>query len=185
MADTAGPSGKRPGAPAEPVYSLQAIHLLRTAQNNTLQLSQMADQKASILMGASFVVFSIAVSRAFSGSLPWSLAVLALFAFLSSLCAVMAVLPRVSRSLPPGVARNRLFFGHFHDLDEEQWTRELLAELQRDEGVFRLMLHDIYQNGQVLQQSKYRFLGYAYRLFVAGLIATAAAFAIETALAYA
>ena len=91
----------------------------------------------------------------------------------------------MSRSLPPGVARNRLFFGHFHDLDEEQWTRELLAELQRDEGVFRLMLHDIYQNGQVLQQRKYRFLGYAYRLFVAGLIATAAAFAIETALAYA
>ncbi|HEU4650491.1 MAG TPA: Pycsar system effector family protein [Croceibacterium sp.] len=168
-----------------PGYSPHAIHVLRTVQNNTLKLSQMADQKASILMGASFVVFSIAVSRAFAGHVPWSLAVLALFAFLSSLCAMMAVLPRLSGSLPPGAERNRLFFGHFHDLDEEQWTREVLAELRTDERAFRLMLHDIYQNGQVLQQRKYRYLGLAYRLFVAGLVATLAAFAAETALAYA
>ena len=33
-------------------YSPHAIHLLRTAQINNLALSQMADQKASILMGA-------------------------------------------------------------------------------------------------------------------------------------
>ena len=99
-------------------YSPNAIHVLRTVQNNTLKLSQMADQKASILMGASFVVFSIAVSRAFAGHLPGSLVVLALFSFLSSLCAMLAVLPRLGNSLPPGVRRNRLFFGHFHDLDE-------------------------------------------------------------------
>ena len=168
-----------------PAYSSHAIHLLRTVQNNTLKLSQMADQKASILMGGTFLVFSIAVGQALGGDLPYSLAILALFAFLSSLCAVMAVLPRLSRSLPPGARRNQLFFGHFHDLDEEQWTREVLAELHADEGVFRLMLHDIYQNGQVLQQRKYRFLGYAYRLFVVGLVITLAAFAVEMVLAYA
>ena len=32
-----------------------------------------------------------------------------------------------------------------------------------------MMLHDVYQNGQVLQRRKYRFLGYAYRMFIAGL----------------
>ena len=95
-------------------YSPHAIHMLRTVQNNTLKLSQMADQKASILMGATFLVFSIAVSRSFSGHLPWSLGILAVFAFLSSLCAVLAVLPRLSRSLPPGVRRNKMFFAHFH-----------------------------------------------------------------------
>ncbi len=165
-------------------YSPNAIHLLRTVQNNTLKLSQMADQKASILMGASFVVFSIAVSRAFSGDLPWSLAVLALFSFLSSLCAVLAVLPRLSNELPPGTRRNMLFFGHFHDLDEEQWTLGLLNDLHVDEDVFRLMLHDIYQNGKVLQQRKYRMLGYAYRLFVTGLVVTLAVFALELARRY-
>jgi hypothetical protein len=185
VADPETASDRTAAAAAAPAYSQHAIHLLRTVQNNTLQLSQMADQKASILMGASLVVFSIAVSRAFAGELPWSLAVLALFAFLSALCAGIAVLPRLSRSLPPGAPRNRLFFGHFYDLDEADWTSSVLAGARTDEGVFRMMLHDIYQNGQVLQRRKYRFLGYAYRLFIAGLVTTLAAFAAETALAYA
>ena len=68
----AGPSGvvKPATAPDEPAvapagrpYSLQAIHLLRTVQNNTLKLSQMADQKASILMGAVLVVLTLAQLR--------------------------------------------------------------------------------------------------------------------------
>jgi len=170
---------------AATVYSPHAIHLLRTVQNNTLKLSQMADQKASILMGAAFLVFSLAVGQAFAGRLTWSLGLLAVFAFLSALCAVLAVLPRLSGSLPPGVRRNKLFFGHFHDLDEEEWTADVLTELRGDETVFRTMLHDIYQNGQVLQRRKYRFLGYAYRLFVAGLVVTLAAFAAELAWTYA
>src|SRR5204862_8180608 len=123
--------------PGQVPYSPDAVRVFRTVQNNTLKLSQMADQKASILMGASFVVFSIAVSRSLGGELSYPLGMLALFAFFSSLCAVIAVLPRVGGSLPPDVRRNRMFFGHFHDLDEEQWTRDVLAELHTDEGVFR------------------------------------------------
>ena len=57
----------------------------------------------------------------------------------------------------------------------------MLGDLHTDEAVFRLMLHDIYQNGQVLQHRKYRYLGYAYRLFILGLVLTIAAFAIELA----
>lgn len=167
--------------PAEP-YSSNAIHALRTTQLNTLQLSRMADQKASILMGAGFVVFSLAVGRGLSGDLPWSLVVLALFAFLSSLCAALAVMPSVGKPRDGAGAHNRLFFGHFHDRDEEEWTRDILADLHADEGVFRLMLRDIYQNGQVLQRRKYRFLGHAYRLFVVGLLATLGMFVVELAL---
>lgn len=166
---------------ALPSYSPHAIHLVRTTQQQTLQLSAMADQKASILMGASFLVFSISVSRAFAGHLPVSLAVLAGFAFLSSLCAVLAVLPSVSSSGGPAGA-NRLFFGHFAARDEAEWTAEVLAQLRDDEAVFRAMLHDIYQNGQVLARKKYRFMGYAYRVFVIGLVVTLVSFVAEMAL---
>ena len=169
--------------PAAP-YSPNAVHLLRTVQLNSLRLSQMADQKASILMGATLLVFSISLSRSLSGELPWSLVVLAAFAFCSALYAVMAVLPSVGKSLPPGAKRNRMFFGHFHDLDEEDWTLDVLGELHTDERVFRMMLHEIYQNGQVLQRRKYRFLTYAYRLLIAGLLVTLVTFAIEAALTY-
>jgi len=37
---------------------------VRTALQANLTLSQMADQKASILMGATFVVFTLAVGQA-------------------------------------------------------------------------------------------------------------------------
>ena len=162
-------------------YSPGAIHMLRTVQTSSLRLAQMADQKASILMGASFVVFSIAVGQGLRGTLPGSLAVLALFSFLSALCGAMAVMPTVGRPGSGGRA-NKLFFGHFCDDDEEQWADELLGQMHSDEAVFRLMLRDIYQNGQVLRHRKYRFLTYAYRLFVAGLVATLTVAVIELAM---
>nr|WP_240048874.1 Pycsar system effector family protein [Parerythrobacter lutipelagi] len=171
--------------PTKPVtYSNHAIHLVRTTQNNTLKLSQMADQKASILMGATFLVFSISVSRSLTGELPWSLAILAVFAFLSSLCAVMAVLPATKRMDIPDDKRNELFFGHFFDEDEEEWKQRVLRQMETDEKTFRAMLRDIYQNGQVLQRKKYKYLGYAYQIFVVGLFVTVVAFGIEMTLTY-
>jgi hypothetical protein len=179
MAEPAANSEAREaGPPAE--FSVHAVHALRTVQLGTLTLSQMADQKASMLMGASFVVFSIAVGRTLATELAWPLAILAFFAFLSALCAAIAVMP--SAGPPPPDAReasNKLFFGHFSDRDEEEWTREVLGDLHRDETVFRMMLHDVYQNGRVLRRRKYRFLGYAYRIFIAGLLVTLAAFVVE------
>jgi hypothetical protein len=184
MAEAEAQPGKTvasaPTASPHPHYSMHGIHTLRTLQLSTLALSQMADQKASMLMGASFVVFSLAVGRSLTGEIPWPLAILALFAFLSAVCAAIAVMPSIG---PPkrGAMINRLFFGHFHALDEEEWTRSVLKELETDETVFRIMLHDAYQNGQVLQHSKYRYLGYAYRIFIAGLVVTLVAFVIELA----
>lgn len=178
MADPAAATDSAAERPS-PSYSVNAIHTLRTAQGATLTLSQMADQKASMLMGASFVVFSLAVGRSLTGEVAWPLAILALFAFLSALFAAIAVMPSIAQPRNQAVPSNRLFFGHFANRDEGQWANEVLAELHDDERLFRLMLHDLYQNGQVLQRRKYRYLGYAYRLFVTGLVVTLAAFVIE------
>jgi hypothetical protein len=160
-------------------YSNHAIHLVRTAQMNGLRLSQMADQKASILMGATFLVFSISISRLSAGDMPWSLILLALFAFASSLCAVMAVIPAVTSADEMPGKPNNLFFGHFAHFDEEEWAAEVLEDLKADETVFRAMMHDFYQNGLVLQRKKYRYLGLAYKTFVVGLILTLISFAVE------
>lgn len=174
-----------PSPPSPTGYSNHAIHLVRTAQQMNLMLSQMADTKASILMGATFLVFTICVGQASNGVVPVPLAVLAVFAFISAMCAVFAVMPSVSGSGPARDDRgrpNRLFFGHFAGMDEDEWTQEILADLRADETLFRMMLHDLYQNGQVLQRKKYRFLGYAYRSFMAGLCLTIIAFAVEFAI---
>jgi hypothetical protein len=41
------------------------------------------------------------------------------------------------------------------------------------------MARDIYQNGTVLARKKYRMLGWAYRLFLAGLTASLVAFVVQ------
>ncbi len=173
-----------PSVPSPSGYSNHAIHLVRAAQMNTLRLSQMADQKASILMGATFLVFSISVSRSLTGDLPWSLALLAVFAFASSLCAVMAVIPAVSTPEKMPGKPNHLFFGHYTHLNEQEWTDDVLEGLKADETVFQMMLHDMYQNGLVLQKKKYRFLGLAYKTFIVGLVVTLVSFAFEIGLTY-
>ena len=91
---------------------------------------------------------------------------------------VFAVLPSVSN---PDTNKlhgkpNKLFFGYFSHIDEAEWTNSILDELHADETVFRTMLHDIYQNGQVLQNKKYRYLAMAYKIFMVGLTATVLTF---------
>jgi hypothetical protein len=161
-------------------FSIQAIHLVRTTQQINVTLSQMADAKASILMGATFVVFTIAVGQASKGAFPYALLVLALSAFCSAFCAVMAVMPSF-RPPPrnPG-SENILFFGVFAEGTEEEYADRVLGALRSDETVFRTMLRDTYQNGVVLQRKKYRYLGYAYRIFLTGLTLTLATFLVES-----
>lgn len=168
------------GPLSQPPFSANAIHLLRTAQINTLTLSQMADQKASILIGATFVVFSLAVTRLIGSELDWSTLCLAATAFLSSLCAVIAVLPTTSRPPKDPEIFNPLFFGHFTSLSTKEWSDTILNKLTTDEDLFRAMLKDIHQNGQVLAKRKYRFLSYAYRSFLGGLAITMAVYTFET-----
>ena len=184
----AEPVKASPSKPSRTEFSNQAIHLVRTTQQINMMLSQMADAKASILMGATFLVFTIAVGQARGGALPWSLGVLALFAFVSAMCAVFAVLPSVSdpdQTKIGGARSNLLFFGHFAHMDEAEWTDSVLADLRADETVFRAMLHDIYQNGQVLQRKKYKYLAHAYTSFMIGLSLTAIIFAVEYAVRFA
>ena len=154
-----------------------AVHLVRTTQQINIQLSQMADQKASILMGATFVVFTIAVGQASREGVSIALLVLIAFAFLSAMLAVFAIMPAVRP--PRETPRNVLFFGWFTQMSEADYVNEVLDDLRDDETVYRTMLRDVYQNGMVLQHKKYRYLGYAYRVFLAGLALTVASLAAE------
>jgi len=147
-----------------------AVHLVRTTQQINIQLSQMADQKASILMGATFVVFTISVGQASRQGLSIALSVLIIFAFLSAMLAVIAIMPAVRPK--PQTQRNVLFFGWFTQISEDAYVEEVLDDLRDDEMIYRTMLRDVYQNGQVLQFKKYRYLGYAYRVFLVGLVVT-------------
>ena len=160
-----------------PHYSPNAIHMMRTTQLTHFQLSAMADHKASILMGATFVIFTITVGQARGSAAPLPLLILGAFAFLSAVCAVLSVLPAIRR--PKRGELNVLFFGSFTRLEEDEYLDEITQRLKSDDSIYRTMARDIYQNGCVLQHKKYRLLGWAYRVFLVGLVASAAAFVVE------
>src|SRR4051812_42372082 len=105
------------GAPAPPSpvtasgFSPDAVHLLRTTQQIQYQLSQMADQKASMLLGITFVIFTVAVGQARVSAPQPPLLVLGATAFVAAFLTVLAVLP-MTKSPPVGAGLgNLLFFG--------------------------------------------------------------------------
>ena len=175
-------SSDKPGA--ERTFSPQAIHLVRTVTQTNLALSQMADQKASLLMGAAFVVFTLAVGQASRGSISLALMVLGFFAFLAACLAVAAVLPSAGSKPVADRQPNILFFGVFTGMEEEVFADKVIDQLGCDEDIFRLMLRDIYQNGQVLHRKKYRLLGWSYRMFITGLSLSLVSFIFEQRAAF-
>jgi hypothetical protein len=167
-----------PGAPLSP----QSVHLIRTAQSNTLALSQMADGKANILIGATFVVFSLVITQEFDEDVKWSVICLAVTAFLSAICAVLAITPPLRAKAVAPENSNLLFFGHFSLIEEKKWADDMLEKLRSDETLYRVMLRDLYQNGMVLHRRKYRYPSMAYHLFLGGLALTLLVYLIEQAI---
>ena len=161
----------------ETTFSLHGIHLMRTVQLAQLQLSAMADTKANIVMGATFVIFTITIGKAHGAIAPVPLLILGASAFFSAICAILAVVP-VTRARGKKRPLNILFFGAFTQFPEEEFVEQILTRLHTDDTVFRAMARDIYQAGTVLQVKKYRMLNYAYRTLLVGLVASGISFIV-------
>lgn len=165
----------------EKKFPANAIHVIRTAQTINVQLSAMADQKASILMGATFVIFTITISQSHGQTPPLPLLILGAAAFAAAVCAVLAIVPAFGLGRGKASRVNLLFFGSFASLDEEDYVDQMLAILRDEEEGLRTMARDMHQNGRVLARKKYRMLGYAYRIFLLGMTASLIAFIAERA----
>lgn len=163
-------------------WSEQSIYLLRTTQQHHVQLSLMADHKANMLIGAAFVVFSIAISQVREdGGVSWPLLVLSVSAAVSALLAAFAVIPNISgQANTPDHESNLLFFGAFTKMSEEEYITALARQMETDDSVYRAMVRDVYQMGQVLAKKKYRYLRLSYTIFIAGIVATVSLFLVET-----
>jgi hypothetical protein len=154
------------------------VDMLVAAQLVHLQLSQMADQKASILMGTTFVIFTLAIGQAKYDSLSFApLIVLGGFAFVAAVCAAIAILPSIRNKKPGPI--NLLFFGSFVRFKEEEYIRRILELTRDDEAIYTTIARDIYQNGTVLSKKKYHWLGHAYRVFIVGLSASLITFIVQ------
>ncbi len=151
-------------------FASEGVYLMRTAQQIQYQLSQMADQKASMLLAATFVIFTVTVSQLHNVDNPAPILVLAASAFVAAFLAVLAVLPSVKTPPLPDGPSNILFFGSFTQISEAEYVERVLTLVGNSHDIYEAFARDIYQNGKVLAGKKYRYLGYAYRILLGGLV---------------
>jgi len=146
--------------------------MLRTIQQHHVQLSVMADTKASILITISSIVLTLALSRSDIPLLRPALITIAVSSLISLLLAIIAVVPtfRRRRDMNP----NLFFFGHFASMSEPEFMAEMERALENDQALYTAAARDIHSLGVYLYRKKYRFLRLAYIALLSGfVIATA------------
>ena len=159
---------------AEPIQGRQTVdHVLRTVQQNTLQLSAMADQKASVVLGAAFVMATI-VFGDLTGLEDSNVetVMLAFTAVLSGVLAALAVMPRIMVGGEKAERPNLLFFGAIATIDTEDYIARMREVLADDDRIYEAILEDIHQASQLLLNRKYRLLKMSYLALIVGMIAT-------------
>lgn len=155
------------------------IQMLRTMQQHHVQLSAMADQKASFLIASTFVVLSILTGFASRGHTSWTMIFMGSFLLLAACFSIMAVTPHHKSRSESTTSTNLLFFGHFAQLELDDFMLKMEKVITNDDSVYKTMLHDIHSIGVVLYNKKYKYLSISYRLFLYGLLCTPVVAVIE------
>jgi hypothetical protein len=158
------------------VSPMAAIYMLRTVQQHHVQLSVMADVKASILITAASILITAFVALTSSiGIEPGIVAATPLI--LASLgFAIYAVLPKASADGGPDPGDpgfNLFFFGHFGKLSHDEFVDEMMNIIGDPEEIYLHQIKDIYQLGMYLRAGKYRYLRLSYFALFVGVAAGA------------
>ena len=154
-------------------FPKEVHNLLVAAYEGNWALSEMADNKASILMGASFVVFSLSIGDVATGKASFPLLVLTLFSFAATVLGVLTVRPnRLPKfKLDPNNV-NIMFFGSYANISRDEYINQVIKILSSEEETYRRLAKDIYDHGCTLRADKYRWLYWSYTLFLVGLVIT-------------
>src|ERR1051325_764156 len=178
-------------AVTEPFQAIEgrstADDFLGVIGNHHVQLSAMADVKANIIITASSIVLTLALSHFDDPGYRTTVLLLLPFVTLALLFAIIAVLPK-HRTLAwaegtPRPARfNLMFFGHFANLSKERYLREMAHLLQDDRAIYEAMCEDIYGIGHYLDAYKHRYLRWSYLCFLIGFLLAAGFSALRLAL---
>jgi hypothetical protein len=165
-----------------PQSHAHSIYMLRTVQQQHLTLSMMADQKANMLLGVSSVVMALVVREGRLDGLSPAVLVMGFFSFAAALLCMLSVIPKIGGPKPdtrPEARPNILFFGIFAELPEEEFLARMRKVMSSDAEIYATMVRDVHQQGLLLKRKKYFWLGWAYRVFIVGLVLTCLTFLLQ------
>jgi Family of unknown function (DUF5706) len=161
--------------------------MFRISSKNHQELSDMADQKAHILITVNSIILSAIISLVLRRLDQYAYLILPSF-LLMTISAVSMTFSILSTrpSIPNGVFTkkdvddkkvNLLFFGNFYKMKLEEYNYGMLKLMDDKDFLYGSLIKDIYSQGVVLGR-KYRLLRIAYNVFMFGLIASVLAFII-------
>lgn len=175
--------------------------MFRTTYDTHVSLSQMADNKANMMISLNAVLLSVIITYlgAKAGTktglvsptiinnpvLMVPVGLLVATALGSVVTAILSAQPDVTTfkwlKRSPQVAVNRrvnlLFFGNFTKLSLDNFHQGMHELMANRDKLYDNMITDIYYLGEVLSR-KYRLLRISYTIFMVGLILTALSFGI-------
>jgi hypothetical protein len=154
-------------------------HFLRQTRIHHVQLSSMADVKASLLLTMASIVISVTIPHLTNPDLKWASFTLIGFSLGSVILAAYSVMPKLrlpgkgKQGTPPDVDSPRfniLFFGDFLRLSYEDFERKMGEIMQSPGTTYEVQIREVYNLGLYLATKKFRFIKLAYVSFILGLV---------------
>ena len=142
----------------------------------------MADQKANIMIASTSILLTFSFANFKQQNLFWGFLALFMFAFISLVLAILAVMPRLHRHQSGSM--NPLFFGDFNEMSLDEYRGVMNEVMETATATYDALIADIHALGTTLSDRKYRFLAMSYRTFLVGVITAGALFVLQTALFY-
>jgi predicted metal-dependent HD superfamily phosphohydrolase len=163
--------------PMQPGRGIETM--FRITSGNNQRLSDMADNKAHILITVNSIILSAIISLLLrkldeSSFLTYPTFTLLAVSVVTIVVSILATRP----SIPSGVFSkqdiddkkvNLLFFGNFYRMDLQDYTDGMRMLMSDSDFLYGTLIKDIYSQGVVLGR-KYRLLRVAYNIFMFGLI---------------
>lgn len=164
--------------------------MFRITSNNHQRLSDMADNKAHIMISINSIILSVVLSVLLrkledNEHLILPTVTLLLICLVTMVFSILATRPSVpsGRFTPEEVLEkkpNLLFFGNFYRMSLRDYNDAMEKMMEDRDYLYGSLIKDIYSQGIVLGR-KYRLLRIAYNVFMFGIIVSVLGFILAVA----
>lgn len=161
--------------------------MFRITSTNNQRLSDMADNKANILITVNSIILSVVIALLLrkldnNAHLIVPTAILLAASLATMVLAILATrpsIPNVNYSAEEVREKkvNLLFFGNFHKMQLHDYDKGMRDVMEDREYLYGTLIKDVYSQGVVLGR-KFKLLRQAYSIFMYGLIISVIAFLI-------
>jgi len=159
--------------------------MFRISSGNHQRLSDMADNKANIIITVNSIILSAILSfliRKLDSEeyLAVPTYIIIVVSLLAIIFAILATRPAItkgefSQSEVDEKKANLLFFGNFHNESLTKYSSAMQSVMNDKEHLYQMLIRDLHSQGVVLGK-KYRLLRISYNIFMYGLVIAVLAF---------